>query len=68
MSEPIRRNDLVRIGKNRKVYRVKVAPHRESTDHTYYLEADADHPDAAKRQPDAFRWYRRDELTKVPDA
>lgn len=64
MDVAFRKNDLVRIGNNRKVYRVQVAP-RPGGDGMYYLEADADHPDAAKRQPDAFRWYRADELTPV---
>ncbi|BBX82156.1 hypothetical protein [Mycolicibacterium aubagnense] len=61
----IRRNDLVRIGSTgRKVYRVEVST-TDRNGPTYYLEADADHPDAAKRLPDAFRWYRREELTGV---
>ena len=31
----------------------------------FHLEADANHPDAAKRVHDAFRWYGSHELTAV---
>lgn len=62
----IRKNDLVRIGGNNRVYRVAVTPRHGSTSQ-FYLEADADHPDAAKRLPDAFRWYDEHELTPVID-
>lgn len=61
----IGRNSLVRIGNNTRVYRVSVAP-RKGSNGKFYLEADATHPDAAKRLPDAFRWYAADELTPVP--
>ena len=61
MNTLIRVGDLVRIGKNRCVYRVAVYQYGK-----YYLEADALHPDAAKRQGDAFRWFDADELTLVP--
>lgn len=61
----IRKNDLVRIGANTRVYRVAVAPRKGDTAGKFYLEADAAHPDAAKRLGDAFRWYAADELTPV---
>lgn len=64
MDATLKKNDLVRIGNNRKVYRVQTAPCPD-TGGRCYLEADADHPDAAKRVPDAFRWYEPAELTKV---
>ncbi|AMU58943.1 hypothetical protein [Mycobacteroides abscessus] len=60
----IPRNRLVRIGGGTKVYRVHIAP-RVGDEGEYYLTADADHPEAAKRVPDAFRWYKRDELHPV---
>lgn len=60
----LRKGALVRIGKNKRVYRVaKVA--KPGVEQRYYLEADAEHPDAAKRLADAFRWYSADELTRV---
>jgi hypothetical protein len=61
----IKRNDLVRIGKNAKVYRVEVSTTDRDGKQKFHLEADADHPDAAKRLSDAFRWFRPDELTPV---
>ena len=69
----LKHDSLVRIGKGRKVYRVaKRLPTGRGPvgpDHTlpvvYVLAADAVHPDAAKRLPDAFRRYRSDELTVV---
>ncbi|SKM82102.1 Uncharacterised protein [Mycobacteroides abscessus subsp. massiliense] len=61
----IPRNALVRIGKGKKVYRVAVVPRRGVEDGLYYLRPDADHPDAAKRLADAFRWYKADELELV---
>jgi hypothetical protein len=60
----IRHNDLVRIGRNKRVYRVEVAP-RPGGNSQFYLAADAKHPDAAKRVPDAYRWYDEHELTPV---
>lgn len=60
----IRKNELVTIGTNKRVYRVAVAP-RRGAEGKFYLEADADHPEAAKRLPDAFRWYEEHELTPV---
>lgn len=65
---PIRRNDLVKIGKGTRVYRVHVCrgvDDDQGNQRFYYLEADADHPNAGKRLPDAFRWYATDELTRV---
>ncbi|MDM2446247.1 hypothetical protein PP556_14630 [Mycobacteroides abscessus] len=54
-------NDLVRIGKGKRVYRIRhVFPTGEVK-----LAADAKHPDAAKRVPDEFRSYKPDELTPV---
>lgn len=67
MPKRIPRNALVRIGKGRKVYRVAVVPKRGVEDGSYYLAPDADHPDAAKRLGDAFRWYRAHELVRVED-
>lgn len=64
----IKRNDLVTIGKGRKVYRVETSTTDRDGKQKFYLEADADHPDAAKRVTDAFRWYGADELTRVDDA
>lgn len=64
----IKKNELVRISKGRKVYRVRTAVRQDGTGiWHFYLEADAEHPDAAKRVPDAFRWYTADELRKVTD-
>lgn len=67
MTAVIRRNSLVRIGKGKKVYRVHVAPRPGALNPEYYLQADADHPDAAKRLPDAFRWYGPQDLVLVKD-
>ncbi|SIG07427.1 Uncharacterised protein [Mycobacteroides abscessus subsp. abscessus] len=64
MARPFRRNQLVRIGNGRKVYRVDTVL-KDSTRHWYWLEADAKHPDAARRVPDALRWYRSEELRPV---
>lgn len=61
---PIRRSDLVRIGNGSRVYRVHVC-RGVAEDRQYYLEADANHPAAGKRVPDAFCWYTTDELTRV---
>ncbi len=53
--------DLVRIGKGKRVFRVRhVFPTGEVK-----LAADANHPDAAKRLPDEFRSYKPSELTRV---
>lgn len=53
--------DLVRIGKGKRVFRVRhVFPTAEVK-----LAADANHPDAAKRVPDEFRSYKPSELTRV---
>lgn len=61
----IRRNDLVRIGATgRKVYRVDIST-SDRDGQLFRLEADANHPDAAKRVPDAFRCYRVDDLVRV---
>lgn len=70
-TKQFKEGDLVRIatGRGQRVYRIqsKTVGHVHATDldPRYYLAADADHPDAAKRVPDAFRWYRADELTGV---
>ncbi|AKF14423.1 hypothetical protein SEA_PHAYONCE_63 [Mycobacterium phage Phayonce] len=43
------------------VYEIaEIAPHQGEP--RYRLTATAKHPYAAKRVPDALRWYRRDEL------
>ncbi|MDV7192613.1 hypothetical protein [Mycolicibacterium fortuitum] len=61
MSRRYRIGDLVRIGRGKRVYRVRhVFPTGEVK-----LAADAKHPDAAKRVPDEFRSYRPDELNRV---
>lgn len=61
MSQRYRIGDLVRIGRGKRVYRVRhVFPTGEVK-----LAADAKHPDAAKRVPDEFRSYRPDELNRV---
>ncbi|CPR79431.1 hypothetical protein [Mycobacteroides abscessus] len=65
MTKRIPRNALVRIRKGKKVYRVAVVPRRGVETDKYYLMPDADHPDAAKRLADAWRWYTVDELTRV---
>ena len=53
--------DLVRIGTGKRVYRVRhVFPTAEVK-----LAADAKHPDAARRLPDALRSYKPSELTRV---
>lgn len=52
--------DNVRIGNGRKVYQISAAK-----DGTYLLAASSWHADAAKRVPDALRWYRPEELTEV---
>ncbi|NGX09131.1 hypothetical protein [Mycobacteroides franklinii] len=64
MARSIRRNTLVRIGNGKKVYRVHTVTLYADI-WTYYLSADVKHPDAAKRVPDALRWYRTDELRPV---
>lgn len=61
MNGRYRIGDLVRIGRGKRVYRVRhVFPTGEVK-----VEADAKHPDAAKRVPDEFRSYRPAELTRV---
>lgn len=62
--DPLRRGHLVRIRKGGKVYRVDIIA--TLRDEAVYLSADAKHPDAAKRVPDAFRWYAADSLIRVP--
>ncbi|WP_061009675.1 hypothetical protein [Mycolicibacterium mucogenicum] len=53
--------DLVRIGTGKRVYRVRhVFPTAEVK-----LDVGANHPDAAKRLPDALRSYKPSELTRV---
>lgn len=64
MARPFRRNQLVRIGNGKKVYRVKTVAN-DVVRHWYYLDAKAEHPDAAKRVPDAFRWYKAEDLSPV---
>lgn len=62
-------NDLVRIGKGRKVYSVwRVFPpqHQGRPHYLYRLEpAHYKHPDGARRVPNAFVAYTADELTRV---
>lgn len=59
---PLKIGHLVRVRKGGKVYCVAgVAPKGR-----VMLEADAKHPDAAKRVPDALRWYAADSLIRVP--
>lgn len=67
MTTRFKRGDLVYIGKGRKVFRVhKAWPPNSIRDHTLYMiEASADHPDAGKRLPDAFKNYRDEELSAV---
>lgn len=60
----IKKNSLVRIGKGRRVYRVSLAGFDGVTE-KYRLAADAKHPDAAVRVPDAFAAYTADELVEV---
>lgn len=61
MSRRYRIDDLVRIGRGKRVYRVRhVFP-----DGRVKVAADAKHPDAAKRVPDEFRAYWPDELEEV---
>ena len=67
MSATIRSGDLVRINRGKKVYRVSIKSKAINGGAVFYLEADALHPDAAKRVPDAFRWYRPEELTLVEE-
>ena len=56
-------NDLVRIGKGKRVYRIRhVFP-----DGRAKIEADAKHPQAAKRVPDEFRTYSPGELIRVEE-
>lgn len=61
--------DNVRIGNGRKVYQIgngrKVYQISAVKDGTYQLAASSWHADAAKRVPDALRWYRPEELTEV---
>ena len=61
MTQRYRINELVRIGKGKRVYRVRhVFPTGEVK-----LGVGAKHPDAAKRVPDVFRSYKPDELVRV---
>uniref|UniRef100_A0AAU8GM43 Uncharacterized protein n=1 Tax=Mycobacterium phage JustASigh TaxID=3158894 RepID=A0AAU8GM43_9CAUD len=63
MNRRYRIGDLVRIGRGKRVYRVRhVFPTGEVK-----VGADAKHPDAAKRVPDEFRSYRPDELARVEE-
>lgn len=69
----MKRGDLVRIGKRGKVYRISAvhanARRRGHVNRQPLYELDVvmiDHPDRAKRVPDAFRWYAADELVAVP--
>ncbi|WJR31874.1 hypothetical protein P3F83_14985 [Mycobacteroides immunogenum] len=64
MARSIRRNALVRIGNGKKVYRVRTVVTYSGV-WMHELLADAKHPDAAKRVPDALRWYKTDELRPV---
>ncbi|CPW71702.1 hypothetical protein [Mycobacteroides abscessus] len=57
----IRRNCLAHISGGAKVYGVAIIDHEDGVT-WHMLEADAKHPDAAKRVPDAFRWYKDEEL------
>lgn len=62
----MKRNDYVYLGKNSRVYRIW-ASYMNHEGEWFYLEANAEHPDAAKRVPDDFRWYRESELRLVTD-
>ncbi len=63
MTPGYRIGDLVRIGKNKRVYRIRHVFHNGHAK----INADAKHPDAAKRVPDEFRVFKPGELTPVTD-
>lgn len=64
MDDVIGFRDYVKIGKGRKVYQV-VDTGLEYGDRVFKLAPTAEHPDAAVRIQDAFRWYHSSELMKV---
>lgn len=68
MAREIRRNSLVRIGNGKKVYRVFAIVKYGDGEDLHELWADAEHPDAAIRVPDACRWYKAEELRPVEAA
>jgi hypothetical protein len=59
----LKRLDLVRITEGGKVYKVI----RFTREGRVFLSADADHPDAAQRLPDANMTYDPDSLIRVDD-
>lgn len=71
----MKRGDYVKIGRTgRKVYQIYAVNERRinptsrfdtEVELIFKLSATADHPDAAVREQDAFRWYTEDELTVV---
>lgn len=60
----MKRGDYARIGNGRKVYEVVFVSWIDDV-RMHKLAATADHPDAARREQDAFTWYPDERLTLV---